>query len=201
MNISDLPNVATYIQGLLSMRKSMRTPNGFKFNGFEQFVLTYGLPLIRTSGLPRDIKKGPVKQCYQNATRLMSHNNLIYCEGFAFSGLIVTMHAWNLDDKGNVIDNTWCTRGKKLKMEATEYLGIPFSNDFVFKTIRERTYYGVIDDWSRDFPLLTGNIKPEEFLHPDFKDQILARPNQEEELMKDCKLAEAWEAAKELVKS
>lgn len=198
MNIFDLPNTATYLQGLLTMRKNCRTPIGYKFNGFEQLVLTYGVPFIRTSGLPRHIKKGPVKLCYQNATNLMLYHGLTYCEGFAFSGLIVTMHAWNLDAKGNIIDNTWCNRGKKPRWEGHEYLGIPFKKEFVTKTIAEREYYGVIDDWSRDFPLLSGKIDPKEFLHPDFKDQILARPNQEEELMKDCKLAEAWAALKEV---
>ena len=74
--------------------------------------------------LPKGIKKGVMKQCYMNATKLaISKRDLTYVEGLAYTpqlppGMAVA-HAWVVDKAGKVIDNTWPNP------EKCQYFGMP----------------------------------------------------------------------------
>lgn len=64
--------------------------------------------------LPEGIDRGPVKECYKNATLLVASNpELSYVEGFgstaALPGLVFA-HAWAVTKAGVVVDPTWSSR-------------------------------------------------------------------------------------------
>lgn len=192
MDLSIIPNVKAYVENMLLLRASMPKPKGMVFNSYEELLIKMGVPLVQKSKkLPQKIKKMEAKMCFRNSFHMMQSHHLIYCEGLAFSGLIVTMHAWNIDEAGNVIDVTW-----RSKDFPKEYLGIPFNPKFVNKTAQNRGWYGIIENWEQDFPLLSGKENPDEYLHPEFKEHILTREpisaGPTEEVMA------AWKAIKEL---
>jgi hypothetical protein len=144
--------VIQYLEQSIEMRKLMpnglQPPKGFEFTCIEELVFKHGCR-FKPQPLPRKYKKLPYKQCFQNAVNLMleSGKRLIYCEGYGTS-VIPVLHAWCVDKKGNVIDPTWDYK------DSVEYFGIPFDPDFVMKSMFKSKYYGILDNWHDDYPLL-----------------------------------------------
>ena len=123
-------------------------PEDFQYSCFEDFVLTNGKFMGRRSPLSNKFPKGKMKECFLNAYHLsQSEEGLTYCEGYAM-GIIPVLHAWCINQKGQVIDNTWIT--------GEEYFGVEFTREFVIKTALKRKYFGIIDDWQNRWPLLRG---------------------------------------------
>lgn len=94
-------------------------------------------------------------QSYRIATRKNSH--WTYVEGYAShprTGLVVA-HAWitRPDAPGQAFDLAWDG-----DLSDAIYLGIPFRAGYVRKVhlASKRQYYGVLDAWWMDYPLLTG---------------------------------------------
>jgi len=77
--------------------------------------------------------------------------SLTYVEGFATTGLIPVLHAWNVTSDGVVVDNTW--RWDKYRPEG--YCGIRFPLETVNRIILRKETYGLLEDWENGFPLLT----------------------------------------------
>ncbi|MFA5355295.1 MAG: anti-CBASS Acb1 family protein [Candidatus Paceibacterota bacterium] len=98
---------------------------------------------FKPAPLPKDVKKGKMKGCYRNAALLaMENDNYTYCEGIAYSKAINGFpfnHAFCIDKEGNVVDPTW--------KDGTAYFGVPFSTDFLRKTIVETGIWGLIPDY------------------------------------------------------
>jgi phage-related protein (TIGR01555 family) len=92
---------------------------------------------------PKDVEKGKDKECYRNAALLaMGRKDLTYVEGFAtiaITGGLPFAHAWCVDKDGNVIDPTWVPEG-------TSYRGVPFSTEYLRKTIFKTEVWGLIPD-------------------------------------------------------
>jgi len=129
-------------------------------------VLRYGVGRYCTADRWSGIKRGPIKNCYQNATRLVETDpdRFIYMEGYGNRedlGVVVGEHAWVLDkERGyEVIDVTWRdTKG-------AAYLGIPFRFDYLTNHTRKHRVYGLLDTpWSR-WPIRS--LPAEDWLHPD----------------------------------
>jgi hypothetical protein len=143
-----------YLKMIAEFRNKNRKqrPEGYKYASMEEYVLANGKAMGDRSPESDKYKKGKMKLCFMNAYQLASSNSkLKYCEGFATS-IIPTMHAWCIDQHGNVIDVTW--------KDGRDYFGVEFPLSFVSKTILARGKYGVIDNMEQRFPLLkTGKIK------------------------------------------
>jgi hypothetical protein len=81
--------------------------------------------------------------CFQNAYRMLAHNELDYAEGIAYSGVIPVHHAWNVDKNGKVVDTTWRTRGKFAKYSTgREYFGIIIPRHELDKVLVKTQTYG-----------------------------------------------------------
>lgn len=108
------------------------------------------------------MKKGVIKECFSNCLKeVLGHpDRLVYCEGYA-TGVIPVHHAW-LSYEGKVIDPTW--DGRDIIRDSTEYFGVAFNFNYVLKIATETGYYGVIDNFAQNFPLLRGEHESSEFL-------------------------------------
>lgn len=88
--------------------------------------------------LPKGVKRGKQGECFANAYRLARYNDeLTYVEGYATS-IIPVHHAWCVDKRGRVIDNTWD------KPETCAYYGVAMDIDAVSAFIVRNKVYGVL---------------------------------------------------------
>ena len=97
----------------------------------QEYVIKFGSyfpPRPKPAGIPWG-KRG---LCHWNALNLAeSDKSLTYTEGFAVikrdTGII--QHAWVVDKRGRVIDNTW-------RVSVLGYYGIPFRREFILEQVR-----------------------------------------------------------------
>jgi len=118
--------------------------------GARDYVAKYGTQ-FKGQKLPEGFAMGQPKNCFENASRIVMDSNfgrggkLNYCEGVCESkdmpGLGF-LHAWAVDQKGNVIDNT-------LKNpENYNYTGVTYNWDEYSQHIADKGYFGVLGgDW------------------------------------------------------
>lgn len=103
--------------------------------------------------LPRDIKRGAIKQCFRNALELSLKKGK-YVEGFAFSSPnlpIPVHHAWCACGD-TVIDNTWRNVG-------VAYLGIAYEPNWVVKQLaNDAGQCSLLDNWKAGWPLLQKKV-------------------------------------------
>jgi hypothetical protein len=70
-------------------------------------------------------RMGKVRECFQNAfLRTLYFDNLTYCEGYAFSGLLPVHHAWCVDENDVVVDPTWREKKNREPAANWEYFGV-----------------------------------------------------------------------------
>ena len=129
----------------------------FKFKNIDEFVLKNG-QAFHAKELPEEFEAGTPKQCYRNAALLAIQSpDLTYVEGYALSFGIPMGHAWVVNEKNNVIDNTW-TGPIGSGIEDREYFGVKFSDQFLTKTLFEREKYGVLFNPEMGFPILRNGV-------------------------------------------
>jgi hypothetical protein len=130
------------------------TPDGKDRPSVEKFILENGR-YFKPAPLPRNIPHGDIHSCFENAFLLAVKNKTkyFYCEGYATTGLLPTLHAWGVTADGKVIDPTWCPDGSNEKME---YFGIAFDWDYITKQFKSMKHFGLINDAKRKWPLLRG---------------------------------------------
>jgi hypothetical protein len=110
----------------------------------EKFVLASGRAYA-PHPLPKSIKRGEIKQCFENAAKLAFANpKLTYVEGYGLS-IIPVHHAWCVDGKGRVVDPTWDEKDEYER----EYFGVPIGTYVLRKEIVKHKCWGVfvIDYW------------------------------------------------------
>lgn len=163
MEATQISGVRDYLELMVNMRKQFNNSPDLKFKCFEDFVLSFGQHFPEYLARPKWVKRGVIKQCFSNCfdEMLKNPNKLLYCEGYA-TGVIPVHHAWLITLDGKVIDPTW--HGRSIVKDSTEYFGVTFKTEYVLKVAAETGYYGVIDNFSQNYPLLTGEHKPEDFL-------------------------------------
>lgn len=93
--------------------------------------------------LPKDVARGEMGLCYQNATRLlMAHDGIDYCEGIAYNDKLGDnmgfMHAWGVTKDGKVVDPTWD------HPESNRYFGVKYDEKKYLSHIMKTRYYGVL---------------------------------------------------------
>ena len=102
-----ITSVRDFIEVYVGLSRKMRKKqDGWNFISPDELILTHGRSFT-IAPLPKGIRYGRLGECFKNASRLaLYHNDLTYCEGYAM-GIIPVLHAFCIDAKGNVVDNTW----------------------------------------------------------------------------------------------
>lgn len=142
----------THLEQMRAEWKPKLLTRALHYAGPADFVLREGT-LMPWRPLPPEAPAGQMARCYHNAIMFSLVNALPYVEGYAIhrSG-IAFAHAWNLDERGRVLDITWDER--RIEMPAWRaYMGVRFSA----WRAHECTWHGdacVIDDFHRGWPLL-----------------------------------------------
>ena len=147
-------NVLGYLQGITQLTRETHHQNPpWPYTSIEEFVLKNGRHFL-WQPLPKGIQFGKYKECFYNAFQLASrYHKFIYVEGYALF-ILPMFHAWCIMEDGTIVDPTW--REQHNHNPEPEYYGVPFSLDYVLKTVGGRKRYGVIDNWEHHFPLLSG---------------------------------------------
>jgi hypothetical protein len=116
--------------------------------------------------LPKGVARGPLGNCYENASNLIMEQRLgqlrgqpplTYTEGFAspsgYSGLAF-MHAWCTTPDGTVVDPTWD------HPETSTYFGVQYPTTAYFRHVSQSGYYGVLggEDRSAAKVVATGSL-------------------------------------------
>ena len=160
IDLSTAAGLRQYLQSLLDMRKAhMKMPSEFAYWGMEDFLLQHGQE-YQYAPLPKGVKRGIVKMCFQNAWELAKRRKWLYVEGMA-QGIIPTHHAWVANPKHPTIaiDPTWSEN--LVPGEQRVYIGVPFNLDLAGKMRKKES--SLLDDWQGSFPLYTGELNETEW--------------------------------------
>jgi hypothetical protein len=105
----------------------------------ERFVAKHGTGFTGARRL-KPWRKGPAKQCFANSARVFL-KGIDYYEGFAIDQRIPIpfLHAWNVTDRGRVIDLTLD------KPEEYVYWGVKFDDGTIWREQRRTGVYGLLD--------------------------------------------------------
>jgi hypothetical protein len=161
---------------LSSMDSMTKIRPGYVYKHMYDIVLKEG-SFYNPAPKPADVRQGQPKQCFTNAAMLaFERPDLTYVEGYAIAWGSIPLaqgHAWCVDRKGNVVDNTWSNITGRDGVAGTAYFGIPFSTEFVRKTILAKGKDSVLmpsdikrskyDPYKNGFPdgAIKRNLKPE----------------------------------------
>jgi hypothetical protein len=107
-------------------------PAGYRYNGYEAYVLDRGKVYTRLS--LTELERMEAGNCFANcwSVATLRADLFTYCEGWA-SSVIPIHHAWLIDRAGNVVDPTWGHR-QSLKMT---YYGVTFTaNEISAEAVR-----------------------------------------------------------------
>lgn len=128
------------------MRELGRRENMDMSKTVEATVMRHGrtwTPPAPDSPLPEGVELGAAKQCYRNAALVaLSNPEYTYVEGYAAS-IIPIHHAWVVDRDGQVVDPTW--HEDNGLSPAKEYVGVPFSREFLGRRLVQTGVFGLFD--------------------------------------------------------
>ena len=128
------------VKQMADIFSSMNKREGYKYSSSEDLVLKQG-KFFTPETRPADVKLGAKKECFSNAARLaLERSNLTYVEGYAMINDRLPLpiaHAWCVDKKGRVVDNTWEKPG-------LAYFGVPFKKSYLAKKLSETGVYGIL---------------------------------------------------------
>lgn len=128
------------VKQMADIFSTMNKREGYKYSSSEDLVLKQG-KFFTPEKRPDDIKLGPKKECFANAAKLaLERSNLTYMEGYAMVNDRLPLpiaHAWCVDKKGRVVDNTWENPG-------VAYFGVPFKTSYLAKKLSETGVYGIL---------------------------------------------------------
>jgi hypothetical protein len=133
---ADNENVTTLRDLLAHQCKAFRLMSGSSL--MAEIVLKHAT--VEGHGVAHDLPKGPKKQCFKNAALVALRGQMTYVEGYAvLKNLMLPMlHAWLVDDKGQIIDVTWD------KPWECQYLGIAFEQDVLRRELLRNEVYGIL---------------------------------------------------------
>lgn len=144
----DIGIARTYITFLAQTQANNARLFGYDKPGPAQFVLDHGkeYPLkFRTL-----LRRGPLKQCFNNAFRMAKAKKWKYAEGWA-TNIIPVQHAWCVDDEGNIVETTWAEDG-------LSYFGVEIPLGIVAAVARSTGCIGVFASW-QDWDLVLPHIE------------------------------------------
>lgn len=141
-------DLVTYMEWIVKIRKTRtkpktRTGDEFHYAGMEDYLLRHGT-WYDVQPLPAWVPPGVPSMCYGNAINLVDmRKGLRYVEGLAMN-MIPIQHAWNIDPKGRLIDNTWDPLG-------TAYIGVEFPVKEAKRLLRKHCC--ILNNFKEDHPL------------------------------------------------
>ena len=119
------------------------------------FVLEHGRG-YRPALWDSRFQEGARARCYANAVGLAATHGLKYVEGFALESTgDITLHGWNVDDSGRLVDSTWCNTG-------LAYLGVEFSLERASDALWNGDAH-ILNDSNRNFPLFQQRWRGEDY--------------------------------------
>ena len=128
------------VKQMADIYSTMNKREGYKYSSSEDLVLKQG-KFFTPEKRPENIELGSKKECFANASRLaLERSDLTYVEGYAMINDKLPLpiaHAWCVDKKGRVIDNTWENPG-------VSYFGVPFKTSYLAKKLSESGVYGIL---------------------------------------------------------
>jgi hypothetical protein len=165
----DIGGLRRYLAAHVTMRQQqdwMKDPS-WHYIGIEDFVLKEGQPFLEFSedqpklGERNRYKPRIPRQCYDNSYRavLASKGRLRYVEGYAYTGSLPVLHAWNIDPDGKIVDTTWCGDGNTADghfyrpAPGSAYMGVIFPVEYV-RNMRTKFNTSMIDQWEKNWPVL-----------------------------------------------
>ena len=106
----------------------------------QRFIKSKGSVQPVLAHLPKSIKRGLPRNCFQNAYNL-AMMGFRYVEGYGVTPAIPLLihHAWVLDEQGYVIDNTW------ENSPSCMYVGVELPLDTLLAETFKSGCYGVLD--------------------------------------------------------
>lgn len=149
--LAGAPNIQAHCEAILRLFQGREPHPDLVYRGIDDMVAQIGQVFTPTpwkSHRGHGYRLGQVKECFRNAFALSTrHKELTYAEGLAYSGYFPVHHAWCVTQDGRVVDPTWSEdRFEKAENEVWEYAGIPFTEEFLFKTAGRRKIYGILDE-------------------------------------------------------
>ena len=124
--------VASYLRTL----DTIMDESPLHYRGMTDMLIQHGR-FWTVQEYPNALPTMPKKQCFENSYQFSHHYGFRYVEGIAL-GVIPVHHAWLVDDEDRVIDPTWATISKSVRMPneinggiGTSYYGIHFPMDIV----------------------------------------------------------------------
>lgn len=137
----DLDTMLSFFAKAQSARKS-----DLKYKSEHELVMKLGKK-YETKPLPKDLKRGKPKLCYENASKIAisQPDKYDYVEGFAItktsSGYEIPIpigHAWLVDKSdGKAIEVTWQEQG-------AAYKGIEVNRTYLAQTLIDTETYGTV---------------------------------------------------------
>lgn len=128
------------VKQMADIFSTMNKREGYKYSSSEDLVLKQG-KFFTPEKRPENIELGSKKECFANASKLaLERSDLTYVEGYAMINDRLPLpiaHAWCVDKKGRVIDNTWEKPG-------VSYFGVPFKTSYLAKKLSEAGVYGIL---------------------------------------------------------
>lgn len=128
------------VKQMADIFSTMNKREGYKYSSSEDLVLKQG-KFFTPEKRPENIELGPKKECFANASKLaLERSDLTYVEGYAMVNDRLPLpiaHAWCVDKKGRVVDNTWENPG-------VAYFGVPFKTSYLAKKLSETGVYGIL---------------------------------------------------------
>ena len=164
--MTKLDDLMNYTKLIANHQRSMKHSNGNLW-GYE-LIEKHGVHFPNVlPKLPKGVKKGKPKACYENAYWLARKcpDKYIYVEGCAV-GIIPAIHAWCITPDLKVVDPTW--RGT-LFAKDTAYFGIPMDIDWLTCTLINVGTYGVLDNCK-----VVEQLKGIEWLHERWRTQTVS---------------------------
>jgi len=153
------PFLYNYVRTMSEMMQSFRRdvdPNEPPLaypGGMSQFLVEHG-SFYRPAALREDVKRGVIKQCFDNAYKLALRRRWRYVEGYAISSTLPLPihHAWAIDENDRVVDNTWRDIG-------SSYFGVEFPVGYM-REVRKRTDLWPALDNHKNFDLYRTKYDP-----------------------------------------
>lgn len=128
------------VEQMADIFSAMNKREGYKYSSSEDLVLKQG-KFFTPEKRPENIELGPKKECFENASKLaLERSDLTYVEGYAMVNDRLPLpiaHAWCVDKKGRVVDNTWENPG-------VSYFGVPLKTGYLAKKLSETGVYGIL---------------------------------------------------------